>query len=166
MMALLARVAPVTASRVVVWCSTICWGSRSMATEAMDGVSWHSVSSTLVILPSSTVIATVTVPCMPTEEPSKTPDAVEPEPEAAVLLAAVEAPVPQADRSIIALSTPARIRFFITKFLHFNSFFVSLWVGRIDLLGPIFPTSAPNISHCEMFVNRFTCNRPVFWFFL
>src|SRR5699024_9069084 len=73
MMAPLARVAPVTLSRVVVWCSTISWGSRSMATDAMEGVSWHSVSSTLVILPSSTVMATVTVPCMPTEEPSRGP---------------------------------------------------------------------------------------------
>ena len=115
MMAPLARVAPVTLSRVVVWCSTISWGSRSMATDAMEGVSWHSVSSTLVILPSSTVMATVTVPCMPTEEPSKVPDAAAAGADDAGVLAAGDddVPPPQAVRSMVSPRTPARIRFFI-----------------------------------------------------
>src|SRR5699024_9609989 len=94
-----------------------------MATDAMDGGSWHSVSSTAVILPSSTVMDTVTVPCIPTEEPSKVPDtaAAEDAAEDAGVLAAVDedAPPPQAVRSIASPMTPARIRFFI-KSLHFS----------------------------------------------
>src|SRR5699024_7888107 len=42
--------------------------------------------------------------------------------------------------------------------------YLSGWV-ELTFWSQFFPLPPPNISHCEMFVNRFTCNRPVFLVF-